>query len=205
MDRRDCNLQYFINHCKIENACDKGGFKLTSCLFMGIKKVDLMTYSTDASLLPQPKCPHLAQPWAGDWGRREKGMSGSKPQLSKVCFVREENPKNWSLDMNVISRIHNCLKDKILDLSPTSSTNLWISSAPMNPYSTTKFKEKIRSILLKGTKKLAISLMEITRSSNEWTGNLTRKWSVPTFYSILIWPHIRIIWEAVKIPHTSGL
>lgn len=67
-------------------------------------------------------------------------------------------------------------------------------------------EENIRSTLLKRTKKLAISLMEIIRSSNEWIGNLVRKWSVSTFYSpcamvSLFGAHIRIIWGAITLPH----
>lgn len=61
MGQRDRNLQYFVNHCKIENACDRWGFKLTPWLFMGIKKVDLMTYSTDISPFTPTESPHLAE------------------------------------------------------------------------------------------------------------------------------------------------
>lgn len=39
----DCNLQYFINQ-QTSDALDRQDFKLTFCLFMNIKRLDLMTY-----------------------------------------------------------------------------------------------------------------------------------------------------------------
>lgn len=88
MGQRDCNLRYFINHCKIENACDKGGFKLTSCLFKDIKKVELMTYSTDTSPFLSQNVTTWHSPGGGTgeggrWGCAEANHSSLRSVLCK--------------------------------------------------------------------------------------------------------------------------
>lgn len=122
MGQRACNLQYFINHGKTENACDRGGFKLTSCLFMGIKKVDLLTYSTRRiPHFTEAKGTQLAQHWKG-WQDREgkRDMRKRTPMLHTVPSKREKS-KNLR---RVIVSICKYLKDKILDPSSASNTNL---------------------------------------------------------------------------------
>lgn len=89
MGQCDCNLQYFINHHKIENVSDRWDFKLTSCLFMGVTKIDLLTHSTDASPFVQPKSPTLYNSRGVETGEEEEAL-GSQLQPSKLCFVRSE-------------------------------------------------------------------------------------------------------------------